>query len=167
MNYISKILVLCTLIFKENWRGLGVIYTLFFYKHMKKCKARSCATCEYLEEGVEPDFPNANVTLKVNHKFSCDSGYLLYKLTCKGCKDYYIGRTTCLKDRFAGHKIKTNNPTYRLQRMYIHIYNCARGEERRFTIMPFLKMHYEKISEMAVVESHYIHWLKPGLNTLF
>ena len=95
--------------------GLTLQHSYFgtqkFEHGVKKCKARSCATCEYLEEGgegVEADFPNANVTLKVNHKFSCDSGDLLYKLACKGWKDYYIGRTTCVKDRFAGHKINKN-----------------------------------------------------------
>ena len=119
-----------------------------------------------LYQGNIAEFPKVNVTIRIKHKFSCDSGYLLYKLKCKGCGEYYIGRTTCLKERFYNHKLKTNNATYRLQKMYIHIFNCAKNEAAPFTIMPFLKLHYGKISEMATVEKHYIDWLKPTLNTL-
>ena len=113
-----------------------------------------------------PGFSRFPVTL---HWFTCNSGYLLYKLRCKGCNDYYIGRTNCLRERLANHKLKTYNANYRLQKMYIHIFDCAKKHkvtEEPFTIIPFLKLHYDKISEMEIVEKHLIDWLKPGLNTL-
>ena len=131
---------------------------------VKKCKS-NCSTCAFIEEGTETHFPNANVTIKIKHAFNCDSGYLLYKIRCKGCNDYYIGRTTCLKERLSSHKSCTTNE-FRTKKVYIHIHECAKNQVPPFTIMPFLKIHYGKISEMATVENHYINWLKPGLNTL-
>ena len=80
---------------------------------VKKCDSLTCNTCQYLEEGEVAHFPNANVQIKIKHKFSCDGGYLLYKIRCKGCDDYYIGRTTCLKERFANHKFKLYNALYK------------------------------------------------------
>ena len=142
---------------------------LKFQHGVKKCGTLDCGTCIYLEEGEEAYFPNVDVTIRIKHRFTCDSGYLLYKLRCKGCNEYYIGRTTCLRERLSNHKLKTYNANYRLQKMYIHIFDCAKKHkvtEEPFTIMPFLKLHYDKISEMDIVEKHYIDWLKPGLNTL-
>ena len=137
-----------------------------FEHRVEKCRSPTCSTCQYLEEGDKAFFPNVNVTIRIKHRFSCDSGYLLYKLTCQGCNGYYIGRTTCLKERLANHKIKTNNIHYREQAMYKHIFLCAKNEVVPFKIMPYEKLHYSKISEMATVERHHIDWLRPGLNTM-
>ena len=136
------------------------------FDHGVKKFESNCSTCPYIEEGTEAYFPNADVTIKIRHNFNCDSGYLLYKIRCKGCNGYYIGRTTCLKERLSHHKTCTTNKTYRTKKVYIHIHECAKNLAVPFTIMPFLKLHYGKISQMATVENHYIEWLKPDLNTL-
>jgi predicted GIY-YIG superfamily endonuclease len=137
-----------------------------FNHGVKKCPDSSCSTCDYLEEGREANFPNAGVNIKIRHNFSCDSGYLLYKLTCQGCNSYYIGRTTCLKERLTNHKFKTKNKNYRLLPLYIHFFNCARNKSVKFKMMPYFKLHFQKISDMAIIERHHIDWLKPDLNTL-
>ena len=157
---------------KRQPQNLGDILQHSYYGTEKfshgvtKCPDSSCATCKYLEEGRAAYFPNADVTIKIRHKFSCDSGYLLYKLTCQGCNGYYIGRTTCLKDRLANHKLKTENKNYRLLAVYINFFNCANDKLVKFKMMPYFKLHCHKISDMAIIERHHIDWLKPDLNTL-
>ena len=157
---------------KRQPQNLGDILQHSYYGTEKfshgvtKCPDSSCATCKYLEEGRAAYFPNADGTIKIRHKFSCDSGYLLYKLTCQGCNGYYIGRTTCLKDRLANHKLKTENKNYRLLAVYIHFFNCANDKLVKFKMMPYFKLHCHKISDMAIIERHHIDWLKPDLNTL-
>ena len=188
--------------------NLGDILTHSYFgtaKHdhgVKWCTRTSCITCKYMEEGTQVFFPNVGVCIKIKHKFSCESGYLLYKMTCQGCDEYYIGRTTCLKERLYNHKSKVlkyaenldsfegldpdapgnewthgnfdlfgpSSPDHKrwenCTKVYQHMSKCAKDQPLHFAIMPFLKIHYSKISEMAVVERHYIDWLKPGLNTL-
>ena len=140
--------------------------SLKFQHGVSKCNANRCITCSYLEEGTEVFFHVSGVTIKIKHRFTCDSGYLLYKIRCKGCGEYYVGRTCCLKQRLYNHKFNVNNITTVSCPLYAHIATCARGHEVPFTIMPFYKIHHEEISKMASIERHYIDWLKPYLNTL-
>ena len=138
-----------------------------------KCGATPCITCKYIEEGDTVYFPHADTHFQIKHKFNCNSGYLLYKIRCKGCNEdipgsngYYIGRTTCLKDRLSGHITGVTNEHYRTQKIYKHIFSCAGHLEIPFTIMPFYKVKRETISEMQTFENHYIEKFKPDLNTL-
>ena len=106
----------------------------------KKCGAIPCVTCNYIEEGVTAYFPNVGMHYKIRHKFNCNSGYLIYKIRCKGCNGYYIGRTTCLRDRLTSHKCQVTNKDFRHQHLHNHIYSCAGYMAVPFTIMPFYKV---------------------------
>ena len=147
--------------------------TKMFDFGVKKCGASPCITCRFIEEGVSVYFPHVDTHFQIRHKFNCNSGYLIYKIRCKGCNEdipgsngYYIGRTTCLKDRLSGHRLGVSNPHYRTKKIYQHIFSCAGHLEIPFTIMPFYKVQRETISEMQTFEDHYIEKFKPDLNTL-
>ena len=140
---------------------------------VKKCGASRCITCSYIEEGESVYFPHVDTHFKIRHKFNCNSGYLLYKIRCKGCNQdipgssgYYIGRTTCLKERLYTHKKCVLNEHYRNQNIYIHIFSCAGHLPVPFTIMPFYKVKRESISEMQIFEQYFREKFKPDLNTL-
>ena len=50
-------------------------------------------------------------TCKINHKFDCNSKYLIYLLTCKQCSKQYVGQT--IGDfRFRWNNYKDNNRKY-------------------------------------------------------
>ena len=138
-----------------------------------KCGATRCITCKYIEEGNTVYFPLTDTYFKIKHKFDCNSGYLLYKIRCKGCnKDipgcngYYIGRTTSLKERLAHHRFQVFNYAYRIQKLHKHIFACAGHLEIPFSIMPFYKVKRESISEMQIFEEHFREKFQPDLNTL-
>ena len=140
---------------------------------VKKCGATPpCSTCKFLEEGDSVYFPHADTHFKIKHKFTCESGYLIYKIRCKGCNldipgsdGYYIGRSVCLKDRVKSHKLHVTNKNYRMQYLHRHIFAYAGHLEIPFTIMPFYKVKRESLSEMQVVEDHFREMFKPDLNT--
>ena len=176
----SKILDKVEIIKSERQpKNLGVLLqpsylgTKMFDFGVTKCGGNPCITCSYIEEGVSVYFPHADTHFQIKHKFNCNSGYLLYKIRCKGCNvdipgcnGYYIGRTTCLKDRLAGHRLGVTNKNYRTKKIYQHIFACAGHLEIPFTIMPFYKVKRETLSEMQIFEDHFIEKFKPDLNTL-
>ena len=83
-----------------------------------------------------------------------------------GSSGYYIGRTTCLKERLAHHKFQVYNISYRIQKLHKHIFSCAGNLEVPFSIMPFYKVKRESLSEMQIYEEHFREQFKPDLNTL-
>ena len=138
-----------------------------------KCGATPCVTCKHIEEGNSCYFPKVDTHFEIRHKFNCNSGYLLYKIRCKGCnKDIpgnngtYIGRTTNLRERLASHRLHVFNENYRVQYVHTHIFDCAGSLDIPFTIMPFYKVKRETISAMQTYENHFIEKFEPDLNTL-
>ena len=147
--------------------------TTNFNYGVKKCGSTRCSTCPYIEEGESVYFPHADTHFRIKHKFNCESGYLLYKIRCKGCNTdlpgcdgYYIGRTTCLKKRLASHKFHVENENYRVTKLHMHIFSCGGHLEIPFTIMPFYKVRRETLSEMQIYEEYFRELYKSDLNTL-
>ena len=92
-------------------------------------------------------------------------GICCTKFGARGAMVIILDEQLVLKKGY--HTIKPAPPTKPIgQKKSIHIHECAKNLAVPFTIMPFLKLHYGKISQMATVENHYIEWLKPDLNTL-
>ena len=147
--------------------------TSIFDHGVKKCGGKRCITCSYIEEGDSVYFPHVDTHFKIRHKFTCDSGYLLYKIRCKGCNldipgsnGYYLGRTVCLRERLYKHKFCVFDKNSHSQYLYKHIFQCAGHLDIPFTIMPFYKVNRQKLSEMQALESIFIEKYKPDLNTL-
>ena len=113
--------------------------------------------------------PPITITITIN----INSGYLLYKIRCKGCNTdipgcngYYIGRTVCLRERLLHHKFCVLNERYRNCHLYKHIFACAGTLPIPFTIMPFYKVRRQTHSEMQAYEEIFREKFKPDLNTL-
>ena len=50
-------------------------------------------------------------TYKIETNLHCDSRFVVYCVTCKGCKAQYVGSTSkSFKDRYRGHRASIRNP---------------------------------------------------------
>ena len=125
-------------------------------------KCGGCSSCKFMEERDSVYFHRVDIDFDIKHNFNCDSGYLIYKLTCFGCNEYYIGHTTCLRDRIQSHKLCIRNVNYRNQKVYKHIFDCAGNLEVPFKMAPFFKVKGETLK---TTEDFFIEKMSPLLNS--
>ena len=133
----------------------------------KKCSKKKCGTCKYLRETKTTSFHRANrkfKNFKIKKRFECSSRNLIYKITCNGCLEYYIGMTKKLRNRVSGHKFCLFNSPYRLQKLHKHIHSCAKNEKVPFSIVPFYKCKRDTNIVRLATESYFIRKLRPLLN---
>ena len=132
-------------------------------KGSRICGKSNCGTCFYLGEGKTVKFKGLD-NFFLNFSFSCDVSNIIYKITCNGCQEYYIGMTKSLRNRVTHHKFCLNNEQYRTQRVYIHIHNCAGHLEKPFSITPFYKCKNNTVVTRLATESYFIRKFQPSLN---
>ena len=133
----------------------------------KKCCKKRCGTCRYLLETQTTKFLRANhklKTFKIRKHFQCSSRNLIYKITCNGCQEYYVGMTKKLRSRVSGHKSSLFNSNYRLQKLHKHIHDCAKKQKIPFSIVPFYKCKRDSTIVRLATESYFIRKLRPLLN---
>ena len=132
----------------------------------KKCCKKKCGTCKYLCETQTTNFHRSNKfkTFKIKKRFGCSSRNLIYKITCNGCQEYYIGMTKRLRGRVSGHKCSLFNSNYRLQKLHTHIHGCAKHKQVPFSIVPFYKCKRDTNVVRLATESYFIRKLRPLLN---
>ena len=95
---------------------------------------------------------------------SCDTKDVIYVITCPGCNEYYIGETgNTLRARVRVHKQHINRPEYRQLQLSAHLETCG---NKQFTIFPFYKLKCAGAIQRREKEKHFIHTLKPKLNSL-
>ena len=128
-----------------------------------------CSTCKFIEVRNNVFFEHANppslMDFDIMHNFNCDSGYLVYKLTCLQCLEYYIGHTTCLRERVQRHKLCVLNKDYREQYVYKHIFECAGHRDIPFKVTPFFKVKGSSLTALKTTEDYFINALNPLLNS--
>ena len=132
----------------------------------KKCCKKKCGTCKYLGETQKTNFHRSKKfkTFKIKKHFECTSRNLIYKITCNGCREYYIGMTKKLRSRVSGHKFCLFNSNYRLQKLHKHIHECAKNQRIPFSIIPFYKCKRDTNIVRLATESYFIRKLRPLLN---
>ena len=132
----------------------------------KKCCKKKCGTCKYLCETQTVNFSRSKKfkTFKIRKSFRCSSRNLIYKITCNGCQEYYIGMTKKLRGRVSGHKCSLFNSNYRLQKLHTHIHGCAKKKRVPFSIVPFYKCKRDTNVVRLATESYFIRKLRPLLN---
>ena len=131
-----------------------------------KCNNIKCGTCDYLLEADRIYFNRVDIYFKLMTNFSCDIRNIIYKITCKGCNEYYIGLTTNLRRCTSNHKFCIFNLANRIQKVHQHIFSCASNfPEQPFTIIPFYKVKRDTNIARLATESYFIRKFKPYLNT--
>ena len=132
----------------------------------KKCCKKKCGTCKYILETKTTNFHRSKKfkTFKINKHFECRSRNLIYKITCNGCQEYYVGMTKKLRSRVSGHKFCLFNSSYRLQKLHKHIFECARTKQVPFSIVPFYKCKRDSNIVRLATESYFIRKLRPLFN---
>ena len=130
-------------------------------------KCGSCSSCKFIEERGSVYFHRADppVDFEIKHNFNCDSGYLIYKLTCAKCEDYYIGHTTNFRDRVQSHKFCIENQNYRNLKVHKHIFECAGDLNIPFKMTPFFKVKRETLTALLTTEDYFIDKMHPLLNS--
>ena len=131
-------------------------------KGSKICGKSNCGTCFYLGEGKTVKFKGVD-NFYLNFSSSCDVGNIIYKITCNGCQEYYIGMTKSLRSRVSQHKFCLFNEQYRAQRVHVHIHNCAGHLEKPFSILPTSAKNDTVITRLTT-ESYFIRKFQPSLN---
>ena len=71
---------------------------------MHKCGKFSCRICPYVSTGKIIKAKYTNAVVQLSKSFDCQTTNVVYIVTCKKCKDQYIGQTKkTLEDRFKQH----------------------------------------------------------------
>ena len=130
---------------------------------VKRCNKSNCGTCIHLNEVNSVYFERVNVNFKIMTQFTCDSGNLIYKISCNNCGQYYVGSTGDLRSRVSGHKSDLKEAKMKVHK---HIRNCAGGESLAvpFSIVPFYKCKTDTFSGRIAVENYFRRKFKPQLN---
>ena len=90
--------------------------------------------------------------------------WLLYVLTCPGCKQNYIGQTErAVRDRCGDYRRAISEPKYYTQGVHEHLATCGKGN---FTITPFLKIRTGSRGHNVILsqEEFFIKKYQPSLN---
>ena len=75
-----------------------------------KCGNKCCEVCQYITEADTFTSSVTGETLKINHRFDCNSKCLVYLLTCNECKKQYTGQTTDnFRKRWNNYKSKSRS----------------------------------------------------------
>lgn len=127
------------------------------------CKLPRCKCCPEIITTSQIDFAEANEVFDIKTRMTCVSKNVLYKLTCRGCNQYYIGQTGDeLKQRTNLHRwgIREN------QSLDVdkHIHDCAINCDPKFNIVPFFKVTKDNKKFRESKESEFINRFKPTLN---
>lgn len=131
-----------------------------------KCAHPNCLCCDSIIESEVYSDSNNHKTYHINNNFNCNSKNLIYYITCKKCKQAYIGQTSMkLKDRLNNHRsnISLNRPTT----IGIH-FNEPRHKISDLQIMPIYDLTPFNEIERNDIEKTYMTQLKTihpqGLN---
>ena len=127
-----------------------------------KCHRGNCGLCKHMLEGNHFTFENQR-TFKVNAAMSCDVKNVIYVITCRGCRENYIGETTNLRHRTTVHNQQIRDPGTRKIPLSAHLDTCSNADPKYF-IFPFYKMPTMDSSRRKMKEAHFIKVLKPKLN---
>ena len=131
-----------------------------------KCGNTRCGTCPFFLETQYINFHRVNIIFKLLNSFTCTSGDVIYKITCNGCGEYYIGLTMHLRSRVSKHKNDLFNFSYRIQKVHIHLHNCAGDIKIPFNIVPFYQCKRgSSLTVLLAIENYFIRKYKPLLNS--
>ena len=130
-----------------------------------KCNKSNCGTCDYIQETNVVHFNSEEglTNFKLFKHFNCRSQNVIYKITCKGCLQYYIGETVHLQHRVSNHKCQIRNPD-RVQKVHRHIVRCTNDFEFPFTIVPFYFVTQGTLVARLTVEDYFRRKFDPWLN---
>ncbi|NQY54727.1 MAG: GIY-YIG nuclease family protein [Campylobacteraceae bacterium] len=130
----------------------------------QKCNKKSCGTCQYILETDSIYFSRLDIYFKLLNAFTCESGNIIYKITCNGCGEFYIGLTVNLRHRVTNHKFCLFNEASRIQKVHRHIHDCAGSMLVPFSIVPFYKVKRDTNVARLSTESFFIRKFNPRLN---
>jgi hypothetical protein len=129
----------------------------------RQCGDKKCKCCNDISTVSMFNFHASGHKFYIKDDLNCNSQNLLYVLICHGCEEYYIGQTGCdLRSRCRVHRQGiSNNSSIPVDR---HIFNCAKGLKKPYSIVPFYKLKTSVKDKRLVQESYFIDKFKPKLN---
>ena len=130
---------------------------------VKKCLNKLCKNCPAMYETCQYNFWRVGIIWKIYDFFDCNTKDCIYVLTCKGCSEYYIGKTVNLRNRMTKHRGDINYNDRCLTKVHRHIEVCGNGE---FFVTPFFKVKTQGLTAHLSIESYFIRKFKPLLNTM-
>ena len=131
----------------------------------KKCGDKRCGTCPHIQETEWINITTTGQKFKIKTPMNCKSKNVLYIITCKGCREQYVGMTNdTLCARVRVHKQHIRSPQYRKLGVSKHISECS-STEPKFNITPFFKISASKTHGL-IKEEMFIKQFQPSLNSL-
>ena len=131
------------------------------------CKRPRCKCCKEIVTTKEVFFHKVGKTHKITERMTCVSQNLIYKLTCRGCNEYYIGETgDYFHMRVNTHRSGvTNDNSLKVDE---HIFSCTSHLPigQRFEVVPFYKVREDNTSIRRKIEISLINEMNPLLNRL-
>ena len=130
------------------------------YFCVKKCSLPRCKTCDIITVTKEK-IVIADKTIFFNADMNCNSKNVVYVLTCRSCKLFYVGETnTLLRLRINLHRQHINNPHYSFLYVSSHIRQCG----GQFDVAPICHIDNNSSYILRKTEKYFINLLHPKLN---
>ena len=104
----------------------------------------------------------------LNSNISCQSSYVVYKLSCPLCNDFYVGQTyrklsLRLREHLSSFKSKSSSSAFSQHFLKFHPSSSISGVPFSVDILSFAKSR----SDLLIKESLFISSLKPPINRSF
>ena len=128
-----------------------------------KCNEPRCGLCKHLKVGSTYKFKDQIFNLTSN--MTCMVKNVIYVIECQGCRKYYIGETSNLRNRVTLHNQHIRHENLRMIPVSGHIASCSNFDPKYF-IFPFYKMKNSSILDRKEKEKQLIKKFKPELNSL-
>ena len=133
-----------------------------------KCNDQRCATCPHIKETSTINITSTGEKFVIKKPMNCKSKNVLYIITCKTCKEQYVGLTnTNLNRRMTVHREQIKHRKYRQLGVSQHLEECNNQckIQDMFIVTPFYKLG-DTETEAPVKEQQFITRFKPKLNHL-
>ena len=130
-----------------------------------RCNDPRCGNCIYMNETKSITITSTGKTFIIKPYLTCKSRNVLYIITCNGCKEQYVGMTTCtLAMRFNTHRLHIRKKEHRQLGVSQHLDECN-SKTPEFTVAAFYKFSGDKVQGLAK-EQQFIKMFQPSLNKL-
>ena len=111
--------------------------------HEVKICGKNCVSSHYLLKASLYQFKRVKKPLLMKNSFNCESSNLIFVIIYQGCKEEYIGETSCLaKERINIYRQHIRQVKYQQLAVKEHLLTCG---DRKSHMFPFSRI-FKKIN---------------------
>ncbi|BES93997.1 unnamed protein product [Nesidiocoris tenuis] len=135
---------------------------------LQPCNKSRCKTCAMVYQGTEYSSPNTEIIYRVNGTANCQTSFVVYKLRCRFCNAFYVGKTSCpLNKRVNVYRSRTKAGAN--ESVSQHAIKHGKDFDECFFVRVLQRLREGQATKLHLEEKEQIKKLvafkPPGLNT--